>query len=141
MNEELQVQLIPILENTKEGIAKAVDFLCEQSPILVREILQWEFCKSAFLFGVFAVLFIIGVYYSNKMRKWVIKTDCRDTSYCQNNSQHVLDNCCLCPGVCFTLYVLIYIVCPIILYNCLNWIQILVAPRYFLIKYVADFCK
>jgi len=132
VDEELKAQLIPILENTKDGLAAAVDFLCEQSPLLVNEILLWEGIKSGIICLVLLALMIIGIVISKKVRSLVKNKDCKKA--CGDSA----DECMWCPGLAIAYHVMVYIGLPIIMFCNLTWLKVLVAPRLFLVEYIKD---
>lgn len=139
MNEELKAQLIPILESTKDGLAAAVDFLCEQSPMLVKEILLWEGIKSGIVCVVLATVMIIGILLGKKLRLIMKIRSTKKNEECIRicgDSKH--DECVWCPGLSFVALVITYVILPIIIFCNLNWVKILVAPRLFLIDYVRE---
>ncbi len=131
MDEEIKAQIIPIIEGTKEGLAKAVDFLCEQSPILVKEILWWHGIRSAMWFAVLLAAFLVGIYYSRKFLLWVAAVDCKKE--CPTTK-----GCLFCPSLCFLFHVVIYGGGATILFTNLTWLKILVAPRLFLLEFLKD---
>lgn len=124
MDEELKAQIIPIIENTKEGLAKAVDFLCEQSPILVKEILWWHGIRSAILFIVLLAAFVYLCAKTKKVFGWL--SDQRDPDI----PLAELGMGTYCVGT--------FMACPTLLIANLTWLKILVAPRLFLLEFMKD---
>lgn len=132
MNEEFKIQLIPLLENTKDGLAIAIDFLCEQSPILVNEILLWEGIKSGIICLIFIILMIVGMMLTRYIRPYIKKPKCKQ--FCD---EEPID-CPVCPVLAVMGHIIPYIVLPIIVLYNNTWLQILIAPRLFLIEYVRE---
>ncbi len=123
MDEEIKAQLIPIIEGTKEGLAKAVDFLCEQSPILVKEILWWHGVSSAILL-LASVLVLCCLYRMRRKSYNTIKDSWDD-------------------GPIPTLGIsLAYAVGGMFGFiGCIegwDWLKILIAPRLFLLEFMKD---
>lgn len=139
MNEELKAQLIPILENTKDGLAAAVDFLCEQSPLLVDEILRWEGIKSGMVFFIYATVMIIGMIFSKKIRLLAkIRSRSKNEECIRLCGEHKHDECMWCPILGVIAHIIIFVILPIVVLCNLTWVKVLVAPRLFLIEYVRD---
>lgn len=63
MKDELIKAILPIIEQTKEGIARGIEVLMEQSPILVKEILTFHAWKYGLLtcLGVLCFLSLLMI--------------------------------------------------------------------------------
>ena len=124
MDEELKTQIIPIIESTKEGLAKAVDFLCEQSPILVKEILWWHGVSNGLLCIASVVLF------------WILYRQRRKALATFNKAwenDEPLINLGIIFGYCGPLVAL-----PFVFISSLTWLKILIAPRLFLLVFMKN---
>lgn len=126
MNEELLKQLVPIMEITKNGVIKAVDIIQEQAPILVKEILAWEFASSLITFLIGVILCLSFIPMVKNTSKWFREDDGDPTPRC-------------------VLSFIYWIIAPLIGIPCIlfawDWLKILIAPRLFLIEYVANLIK
>lgn len=130
MNEEIRAQIIPIIESTKEGLAKAVDFLCEQSPILVKEILYWHGTRSAIWFLVLVGLSVLGICYLKRV--WGVCS----RKHCEKRCG--TDECFLCQVGAVAYMVIVCVVPLVIALNTLTWLKVLIAPRLFLLEFMKD---
>jgi hypothetical protein len=119
MDKELLAQILPIVEKTKEGILKGVEVAQEQMPELIEQIIRWHFVRSLMVFIV-GLIFAIGIpiacYWTNK--------------------EHNLD------GVPYIGLILMFV--PFMIWDLANgfvWLQILIAPKLFLIEYISSLLK
>lgn len=124
MDEEIKAQIIPIIENTKEGLAKAVDFLCEQSPILVKEILWWHGVQSALFCLLGLAILIILAMTRKKLWDWADEADGPSEGAAWMGVL-VGQIMALIGGVGFVL-------------TNFAWLKILIAPRLFLLEFMKD---
>lgn len=63
MNEELKAKLLQYLEYIEQGVHKGADFVAEQTPLYVQELLAWHFWSyigDATLFLLPAVVLTVG---------------------------------------------------------------------------------
>lgn len=70
MKDELIKAILPIIETTKEGIAKGVDILMEQSPLLVKELMAWKFTISLVGFCAGILLLVSVIIIIKKASRW-----------------------------------------------------------------------
>ncbi len=122
MNESLQNQLVLIIDQTKDGLAKAVEVLCEQFPLLVREVLWWEGVHSFVYFLFFVVVTVLCFLLYKPLARFG-----RETIYKG-------ESCVLRVCVALTQITLVFAV----FYN-LTWLKCMIAPRLFLIEYIQRF--
>ncbi len=126
MDEEIKAQLIPIIEGAKNGLAVVVETLQEQAPLPVKEILWWESIQSAiWFFGSIIIVVVLCCNWSKAKQTWITGTATWD------------ENSPPCFAVPCIAIVCGWIVCPIITACHITWLQILIAPRLFLLEYVA----
>ncbi|KKL77173.1 hypothetical protein LCGC14_2037590 [marine sediment metagenome] len=130
MIEQKLMQYLPDPNTVKENIGAAVDVLMEQSPLVVQEILRWHFAISfiCFLFGI--VLFVASIVTTIKVFKFLsiwLKKKVETDRYADEDIR-------------FFALAFLFIVIPscAIMYSNLAWLKILIAPRLFLIEYVAN---
>ena len=130
MKEELLKQLIPIAEKTKEGLLKAIDIAQEQCPLLIQEVLKWNFTISIVwcMFG--AIVFVSSIIGLIKSYKYLDNQLEIGTSGIDKGDQF------------FSLFFLIPIVCGIgVMLSNYEWLQILIAPKLFLLEYIGNLIK
>ena len=136
MEEYLVGELKNVVDLTKEGVVKAVAILQDQAPLLVREILNWNFTMSLIqLFGGIALLVFTFI-----AIKIVIKT---------NKEGYSGDNSYLSAGdmskvIIFGItgfFTLMFGIGTVICVKSFIWLQILLAPKLFLIEYVKTLVK
>lgn len=122
-DEILKTYLVKALEKTGNLVDKSVDIVMEQAPILVQEVLHWNFAYNLILF-VFAIIsFIILIVIDRKAYNYVKNID---------------DIWLLFPvGVINVFWVMIT---SITLMN-VQWLKIAIAPRLWLIEYTAQLIK
>ena len=121
MNKEIIEQILPIVEKTKEGALKIIEALQREAPEVVRELLWWNGVTS-FLAWAFAIgLIVVYLWYAKRLWRWA------DDS---NNMDSVP-----CTAIASGIYFLI--AGFILLFN-FDWLQIIVAPRLYLLEYVTE---
>jgi hypothetical protein len=127
MTNELEKILIPLIEKAASGAENAADFAIAQAPEVVEQLLRWKMCHSLLVFvgliGLFALM-TYGVY------KYVISAD--GPSY--DGTAEVM---------IIVLYpmVSLFLLCAGSVAHALDWLQILIAPKLYLIEYVARLAK
>jgi hypothetical protein len=124
MTNELEKILIPLIEKAAAGAENAADFVIEQAPEVVEQLLRWKLWQSLVIFvgliGLF-VLLIVGA----------IKWWKREGGY--TDEQPII--IALCGGASMVLF-LLGVTAPT-----LDWLMILVAPKLYLIEYAARLAK
>lgn len=128
MNEEIAKQIAELGELTKDGVINIVDTLQAEAPETIRQLLWWEGCISAFQFGVGVVVVFLCAKYICRVWVWGLDEDRRDASA----DISVLAGIGVAIGGLIGVFVAI---------NSWTWLQILIAPRIFLIEYIANICK
>lgn len=119
IKEEILKRIVPILDQTQEGILKVADILKEQVPQLVEEIYRWNFVTSFILFCVGVTILGLTIWGTVRLLKYFNK----------NNSLEE-------GGI-----LLIFLVFPLAIgfaFICSNcaWLKILLAPKLYLIEYI-----
>lgn len=123
MNEQLQHSLTEILEKVTTGAKTASNFLIEETPEVVRELLLWYGVKSFIYFVLALSILLIWFLYE----KWLL-------GWCKSNL-----------GTCGEPWFFIYIIAGsaprgvmlitfLIIFN-IEWLQIWLAPKIWLIEY------
>ncbi len=123
MDEEIKAQLIPILVNTREGLAAAVEELKEQAPLLVKELLWWEGVHSAIWFMLGVVCLLSLTLFAKKQWKWAMRV-CEAEDGTSVLLTVITQGAILLPGI-------------VLMMENLVWFQILIAPHVFLLEYIA----
>lgn len=124
MNEDqLQDKLPQILLWVEETAKSAEAFAVEQTPIYIQELLAWNFWISLIWFILGVVLFISGVFPARTFLKEAKKEDYDEYAL-------MISSFSAASGLLFG--------CILISCN-LNWLQILVAPRVWLVEYIQKF--
>lgn len=124
MNEELVQRVIPIIDKMEEGIAKGVEVLQRECPLLVEDILQWNMCVSLICFGMGIFVLLMMLPYTKRMWKWGFDEE----RYDEDGAKIVVvaisvAHTCIGVGIAT---------------SSLTWIQIWIAPRLFLLEYVSE---
>lgn len=120
MNEKLQNQLSSLLEWAERATTTGVNFVVEQTPLYVTELLNYNFWVSVIIFGCFSFLFITclvclasHVIYKNKKKNW---TD---------------EDALLIAPLSFVIFLFIWGMAA----NA-EWLKIWLAPRVYIIDYL-----
>lgn len=124
MNEQLQTALAEILSRATQGIDAGTQFLSAQLPDVIQQLLVWKASKSALL----TLLGVIGLAVLWKIAERTYKAVVGD------------DDLKVHPEVMF----LIFLTLPALGCAALmsfDWLQILIAPKLYLIEYAASLAK
>lgn len=122
----LEQALVEILQKTVNALEAGVDFLSAQIPDVIPQLLMWHALKSGIVFGLGVIGMIFAVVLFNKALVAFKKAKTYDNEG---------------PGFGMFLSVIGGIICFLIAYNHLDWLQILVAPKLYLIEYAAELYK
>lgn len=130
MNDELQKALAAILQKTTAAATAGVDFLSEQLPDVVRQLLVWHAVKSA----VFCVLYLVlmAACIQAARRAWQAWMT---FAYSEHNSGKELRFLGLVVAVLGVLFWAFSAA------DSLEWLQILLAPKLYLVEYTAAILK
>lgn len=137
MQKGLQDQLVKILgegyDVAKQGIIQVADIVKEQAPELVAEILRWNFTFSflGFLLGI--LLLMMPVFCLPKLIKIV-----EEGSDCDYNKEKVFFTKGL---ICVALSLIGLVFGITAIAENLIWIKVWVAPKLFMLEYIARLIK
>ena len=129
MNNELLAQLLPIIEKSKEGILKGIEFAQEQVPVLVQQILAWEFWHNLILtLGGVLCFIIIG---------WGL-TFCLSLHKKKKQENKYYESVDIWAP--FTILATSFFILGVALFcSIFKVVKILVAPNLFLLEYISKF--
>lgn len=127
MTPDLQERITGILDWLEKAVTTSSAFVADQTPLVVQEILRWNFAKSLIFFIITIIVFssvAIGFY---KHVRYALKKYEEDK---WNNDGYIL-----------SLFFWLFSFPLVFLFALpnLDWIQILLAPRLYLIEYLKDF--
>lgn len=144
MDEQLQQALADIIQRATTGIDSAAAFLSAELPDVVYQLLMWYSVKSALL-CVLGILFILPVtlLLASKWEKGEPTQRGYDgrqmyhptTMYDVNGMLSDLAWVCLCASTVAA------VIGVIIISHNMDWLQILIAPKIWLIEYAAHLVK
>jgi hypothetical protein len=126
METNVEEKLDKILNFVEQTATKAGDFVVEQTPLFVQELLAWNFTIDLiwFVIGVVSLLIIPLVLF---LAVKATKTD-------PVNSENYFGVAAVISAVCLSVGI------PLATTN-LDWIKIKIAPRVWLVEYTKDFIK
>jgi len=127
MEKNLELALINVIEKTTSGVEQGVKFLSEQTPDIINQLLLYKMCFYTIVPVVFITLSVVfwGIFFKN------IKDTEYNTEY--NTKQEVI---CIFTGI------LGFITTMASLFSMnLKWLQIIIAPKLYLIEYAAELIK
>ncbi|AZU97844.1 TMhelix containing protein [Vibrio phage LP.2] len=127
MNEQLQNALAAILGKTIEGIDASVEFMQAELPDVISQLLIWYGAKSAIMctLGILAVLLSAIAWL-----KWVKHCKKDDEGYHDEFDMYMIPSVlCIVPAIFAAMSI-----------N-LEWLQIWIAPKIWLIEYAASLTK
>ena len=135
MNEQLQLAVSTLIQTSLNAIDKGTAFLSNQIPEVIQQLLLWKAIASfiEFSFGIF----IIGGIFAWLIYQYKYWTTPVTTLWGTTKVRFEDD-----VGVFSLLN--IFLIIPLIYgSSCINliWLQILIAPKLYLIEYAKDFLK
>lgn len=129
MNEQLQKALVDIITKATTGMDTAISFLSEELPDVIHQLLMWHMVESLVYFSSGVILAVIIFIANYKQVKYVVKMSKENSGYIDDAFWLVLN-----------MFQLLWIIPIVILFN-LRWLQILIAPKLYLIEYAASLIK
>jgi len=127
MNEELQQAMLKILSKTVDTAGKATDFMVAEIPDVIQQLLVWKMWESIFYLGIAIIVIVLWTIAEVKVFKKIREcSNVKDTWFLY-----------LVPGT------FVRLIPTIPVSSCLNltWLQILVAPKLYLIEYASALIK
>lgn len=123
MKEELQIALTELLKKTNNGLDSVGDLLATELPEVIQQLLLWHGVKS-FIFFISALFFAVFSYR-------VIKAKIKEMEL---QDEELIDRPDLVASGAFT-----GIGSIVLIARCVNleWLQIMIAPKIFIIEYIA----
>lgn len=126
----LEQALLAIINSTTNAIGKGVEFLSGQLPEVIHQLLLWHAIKSGVMFTVLLGCIIVSAlcikYLLRNAEKEVEKYKHQDVS-----GQYLLSLICFFIGLGALIAAL----------HNLTWLQIIIAPKVYLIEYAASLIK
>ena len=135
MNEQLQLAISTLIQTSLNAIDKGTTFLSDQIPEVIQQLLLWKATASFIEFS--SGIFIIGGIFAWLIYQYKYWTTTVTTTWGTKIVRFEED-----AGV-FSLLNIILIIPLIYGSSCINliWLQILIAPKLYLIEYAKDFLK
>lgn len=130
MNDDLQKALAEILNKTTQGVEAGVGFLQRELPEVVQQILIWHGVKSAIFFSI-GLGMLIGALWGAK-KFWRAGCAAHEENEYADQEGYVVGFCAC--AVAST------VGATVLLAN-ITWLQILLAPKLYLIEYAASLVK
>jgi len=142
MNEQLQTALTQIIDRAISGIDASADFLSAELPDVISQLLLWYGIESLIYFILFLILSVIMPMACLRLSATVKKS--RDdgeewTKWCGNSSITSGSYDAISGLLRFSL-----VLSPIFLIialNSLEWLQIMIAPKIWLLEYASNLVK
>lgn len=130
MNDELQKALAAILTKTTQAAEAGVSFLSQQLPEVIQQLLIWKAVESGLCFVALLAIVIFAIVVCSRTWK-KIKNFKPKNSY----------------DDCYGLYMVVIVSgmmgfgVGLVSLKSLDWLQILIAPKVYLIEYAASLAK
>ena len=121
----LAKELVSVVKDTADSAKDVKDFVLSQAPDVVQQLLRWELMYSLINFTIILILIAFCIY----LCRWV-------NLNMEKNSDYMAKKTLLNGGF----FILIIFMLSILSEN-LNWLQILIAPKVYLIEYAAALAK
>ena len=137
MNEELNKMLLSFLQSTKEGVGKSIDFAQEQIPDVIHQLLLYNLIINLLFFsvGVIVLIYCYFIIQSAKVKPQNEEENFYwDWSQLSYSKRHTI-GC----GWFFPFF--LAIVGVGLLLSGISWIEIVVAPKVYLLEYAAQLIK
>ena len=124
MTEELQQRTAALLDYLEIAIRGTTDFAIEQVPEVVHQLLLWHFTISLIWFSVAIVSIIVIVILTYKAVKFAVHEKSEELA-----------------TVALTMAVLVTLVPLILIVENMDWLQIWIAPKLYLLEYASSLLK
>ena len=135
MNEQLQAELIKIVTTINNGTGTAWDFLQEQTPDVIQQLLMWHGIKSFVAFCISIMFIITGFILTKKIYKQSKVLSDKAKVKDKDNPYGYYD-----PFPYIAMWVAPLLVCilvtPLLVFGNLEWLQIWVAPKVWILEYI-----
>ena len=150
MNEQLQKALVELIGKASNGIDASVSFLSAEIPDVIHQLLLWYAAKSAIEFFVGVIILAFGVKIFNMkigMSKDSAKKDYEDgkrwTRYCGLNeiTSTEYDAIMMMPDYWKAKALGVFAAMIGSLWVNIDWLQIWIAPKIWLIEYASQLTK
>lgn len=128
MNEQLQQALTAILNKTMSGVDAGVNFLSAEIPDVIYQLLVWKASISAL--SLLACLSLCWVIYRVNAAQWKVIMKWKE------EGDELIDH----PEMMFNFFQL-FLLIPVCGLFSLDWLQIWLAPKIYLIEYAASLAK
>lgn len=152
MNEQLQQALTAILNKTMSGVDAGVNFLSQEIPDVIQQLLLWKLAESCLILGILTIVAILGVIAIRKSFA-PVKEHMRGSSLYYGNSGNdmekegkrlMAENAGSMPfaimGILFgSISLLVFAISGT--YRLSIILQIWLAPKIYLIEYAASLAK
>lgn len=123
MNEQLQTALAEMLGKANSGIDAGATFLQAQLPDVIHQLLVWKATVSIIWFSLAVIALLGGLVL---LYKWCWSSDSLDS-----DDKAFMTMICSIPGL----------IISIVIAENLEWLQILIAPKIYLIEYAVSLAK
>ena len=127
--------LVKLINLATDGVNGAIEFSKQQIPDVIHQLLVWNLVKSLLIFGIGVMLILIPIFIGLSILR-AYKQKREDTlwlNYCND----------LSPMAVVTIFVSFFslFLGIIISVNNMDWLQIWLAPKVYLIQYAATLLK
>jgi len=126
MNDELQKALAAIINKTIGAMDAGAGFLQAELPEVIRQLLLWKAVQSGIQFLISAALFVAFVIIAIKFAKSALAYEPRN-DYDENALRPIMSGFSVL-AACLMIFI---ITCN------LDWVQIMIAPKVYLVEYAA----
>lgn len=146
MNEQLQMALVSIIDQSIDGINQSITFLSDQLPDVINQLLIWKALENFLFFSIGIFIIVIGQVLAKKQESKVekAKEDYKNgeawTRYSYGSRATSTSYDMLMYSPFLYPFIFTFIGSAIIL-NSYKWIMILVAPKIYLIEYASSLVK
>lgn len=131
---QFKALLLHGIEQTGKGVGIALDFIKDQAPDVIRQLLVWKCVVSATYCLLAVALFGLMVFLAYKLNKWLFTAD-------KDGDKPIDDGDVGIPAVLFGNFFIQLLWIPICINANLTWLQILIAPKVWLLEYAASLIK
>lgn len=134
INEQLQSALVAIINRTLQGMDTTVSFLSAELPDVINQLLLWKALESFLYFLIIGIGGSIATIYLNwKQFLWWKRPHKPGSMYTNWNESNIL--------VLLNIFQSLWIIMIANAILSLDWLQIMVAPKVWLLEYTAKLIK
>ena len=139
MNENLEAAVAKLINKSLEGMGQASEFIVSETPDVIQQLMAWYMVKSALVCAIGVILFFLTIHIFKKYSGVGEKCDNEPSKHKWTLTHDDYGD--MSPHIIFSAVILLIAIVTCIATINIEWLQIIIAPKVWLIEYAADLVK